>query len=119
MERPVAGEVAGGVAMSAAPTALADQEWRTLDEIAQYLRVSRREAEAMVEGWRLAGKPIVAGARGVKWTSDPAELARYLEARRRRMVSIYLGTRALRQTARRMKEAQDAAGGLTLWRDAA
>lgn len=93
--------------MSEAPTALADQEWRTLDEIAQFAGVSRREAEAMVEGWRLAGKPIVAGARGVKWTSDPLELERYVDARRRRMVSIYLGTRALRLTARRLRERVD------------
>lgn len=96
-------------------TDLQGQGWRTLDEIAAELEVPRREVEQLIEGWRLAGKPIVAGRRGVKWTDDPHELARYLDARRRRMASIYLGSRALRATLRRMTHGEQA----TLWDNAA
>lgn len=117
MQRPEAqlspGRRTGGVSMSDAPAGL--DGWRTLDEIARQLGVPRREVEQLVEGWRLAGKPIVAGARGVRWTDDPDELAAYLDARRRRLVSIYAGNRALRVTLRRMRERED----LTLWSDVA
>lgn len=132
MERPVAGEVAGGVAMSAAPTALEQSvlwmlrggTWRIgrpgqSETLCSHIGASRRDVEAAVESLRLRGEAIVGGNEGLRLVTDPDELLEYVEARRRRTVAIYLGTRALRNAARRMKEAQDAAGGLTLWRDAA
>jgi hypothetical protein len=67
----------------------------------------------------LKGEPIVGGNEGLRLTEDPDELARYVEARRRRLVSIYRGNRRLRQTVRHMREAQAEADGLTLWRGAA
>lgn len=88
---------------------------RTLDELRLALRVPRREVEAAVEALRVSGEPIVGGNDGLHLTSDPVELERYVEARRRRLVTIYLGTRALRLTARRMRERTD----LTLWGAAA
>lgn len=108
--------VEGGT-LGVPPTALdiQGQGWRTLDEIAGQLGVPRREVEQLIEGWRLAGKPIVAGPKGVRWTENPDELEQYVEARRRRMASIYLGSRALRRTLRRMRERTD----LVLWSDVA
>ena len=87
------------------------EDWHTLDQVGRQTRLARRDVEAAIETLRLEGQPIVGGPRGVKLTSDPEELGAYVEARRRRMASIYLGSRALRRTARRMKERTD----LTLW----
>lgn len=114
MQAPEA-QVAGGGPVSGPPTALEGQGWRTLDEIARQLSIPRREVEQLIEGWRLAGKPIVAGSRGVKWTDDPTELAAYLEARRRRTAHIHRGTLRLRTTLRRMRERVD----LVFWEDVA
>src|SRR5688572_2646000 len=72
---------------------------------------SRRVIEEAVESLRLKGEPIIGGNDGLRLTEDPDELAKYVEARRRRLVSIYQGNRSLRRTVRRMREAND----LTLW----
>jgi biotin operon repressor len=87
----------------------------TIDDLRRALRVTRRDIEAAVESLRLAGQPIIAGNDGLRLTEDPAELAAYVEARRRRLVSIYKGNRSLRQTVRRLQEQRD----LTLFGDAA
>lgn len=91
----------------------------TLGALASHLRVPRRSVEEAVQSLRLKGEPIVGGNDGLRLVTDPAELDAYIAARRRRGVSEYLGTRALRQTARRLKEAQDADEGLTLFGTAA
>jgi hypothetical protein len=91
----------------------------TIDDLRLMLRVSRREVEEAVESLRLAGEPIVASNDGLRLTENPDELAAYVEARRRRAVSIYLGTRALRRTTARMREVQDEQNGLTLFGDVA
>jgi biotin operon repressor len=83
----------------------------TIADLARNLGRSRRDIEAAVEELRLAGEPIVGGSDGLRLTSDPDELAAYLEARRRRMASQYRGSRALRRTLRAMRERAD----LTLW----
>lgn len=83
----------------------------TIGELCSQLRKSRREVEEAVEFLRLRGEPIVAGNDGLHLTEDPDELTAYVEARRRRMASIYLGSRALRRTLRYMRERAD----LTLW----
>lgn len=83
----------------------------TIEEIRAFVRASRRDVEAAVEELRLAGEPIVGGSDGLHITEDATELERYVDARRRRIVSIYMGNRSLRRTARRMRERAD----LTLW----
>jgi len=87
----------------------------TIADLAILCNVSRRDIEACVEELRLKGEPIVAGNDGLRLTENAEELAAYVDARRRRLVSIYAGNRALRRTWRRMKEATD----LTLWSDVA
>lgn len=79
----------------------------TIDDLRRALVVPRREVEAAIESLRLQGEPIIGGNDGLRLTDDPIELAKYVEARRRRMVSIYLGSRALRRTARRLQERRD------------
>jgi hypothetical protein len=76
----------------------------------------RRAVEDAIQRLRLAGHPIVGGDAGVKLTSDPLEVRAYAQDRRRRLVSIAKGTRALLNTARRM-EAPGPQG--TLWGDRA
>ena len=103
--------------MSGAPLALQHNVLRllriptTIADLAVLCNVSRRDIEACVEELRLRGEPIVAGNDGLHVTEDPAELEQYVDARRRRIASIYLGCRSLRRTARRMRERAD----LTLW----
>jgi hypothetical protein len=113
-------QVAGGGVMSASPTALdvlrlLRMTSSTIDELRLILRVPRREIEGAVEELRLRGEPIVGGSEGLRLTEDPAELEKYVEARRRRLVTIYAGTRALRRTLRYMQMERD----LTLWEDVA
>jgi hypothetical protein len=113
-------QVAGGGAMSASPTArevlrLLRTTGSTIDELRLILRVPRREVEGAVEELRLRGEPIVGGSEGLRLTEDPAELERYLEARRRRTAHIHRGTMRLRSTLRRMQEVHDEEEGLTLW----
>jgi hypothetical protein len=120
VKRQGVAQVAEGGAMSASPTALdvlrlLRTTGSTIDELRLILRVPRREIEGAVEELRLRGEPIVGGSEGLRLTEDPAELGAYIEQRRRRMASIYLGSRALRRTLRYMQEARD----LTLWEDVA
>jgi len=79
----------------------------TMSQLARTVGCSRREAEAAIETLRLQGQPIVADNAGLRLTNDPVELQAYLEARRRRLVSQYKGTRALRRALRRLKERTD------------
>lgn len=83
----------------------------TIADLALLCAVPRRSVEEAVESLRLRGEPIVGGNAGLWLTEDPDELAAYIEARRRRLVSIYAGNRALRRTLRHMREARD----LTFW----
>jgi biotin operon repressor len=85
---------------------LSGQTW-TIEELRRLLQVPRREVEAAIESLRLAGNPVIADAHGVRLTNDPEELSAYLEARRRRLVTIYAGNRSLRKTLRRMKARTD------------
>jgi len=114
-------QVAGGASMSGVPTALERDVLRllristTIADLALLCSVPRRSVEEAVESLRLRGEPIVGGNDGLRLTEDPDELEAYIEARRRRLVSIYAGNRALRRTLRHMKEAADARAFLTLW----
>lgn len=102
-------------------TLTALRSWRsaTIDHLTRAVGCSRREMEQAIETLRLEGFPIIAGAAGVSLTDDPHELERYIEARRRRLVSQYQGTRALRAALRKMRDEQARAEGLTLWRNVA
>lgn len=84
----------------------------TMDVLARWTSLGRRDVEAAVQEIRLAGEPIVTGSFGVRLSDDPAEVAAAAEGLRRRLVTQYLGVRALRRTARTMQSADD----LTLWR---
>lgn len=90
-------------------------EWHTIAELAARLHWPRRAVENAIEHLRLEGTPIVASNAGVRISTDPDELADYLEGRRRRAGEIHRGTMRLRSTLRRMKEAADAKARLTLW----
>lgn len=116
--KPPEADAAGGGALGASPSrllALLATGPITIDELRRLLMLTRRDVEAEIERLRLQGEPIVASSAGLRLTDDPDELAHYVEARRRRLVSIYMGNRALRLAARRMRER----GDLVLWRDVA
>ena len=85
-------------------------EWITLDELRQRLRVSRREVEEAVQELRLAGHAVIGGAEGVKLSTSPQEIREYAASRRRRLVQVALGTRALLRTARRLDTTQPSLG---------
>ena len=67
------------------------------------LGLPRRLIEEAVENLRLAGHPVIGDAHGLHLARDADELAEYIKARRRRLVSQYKGTRALRPTLARMR----------------
>lgn len=103
-------QVAGGGGSETSPAVLHAIRFYgplTINEVCTMTKLSRRDVEAAVESLRLAGEPIVGGNDGLHLTEDPVELENYVEARRRRMASIYLGSRALRRTARRLRERVD------------
>lgn len=85
-----------------------------MDSLAEQLHVPRRAIEDAIQQLRLDGHPVVGGDNGVKLSTDSREVRAYAEDRRRRLVSISKGTRALLATARRMDGPQQA-----LWRDVA
>lgn len=95
---------------------LADGRWAKIDHLARDLQTNRREIEAAIQEARLAGHPLVGSSlRGIRLSSDPDEVLAYVDDRQERLVSIYLGTRALRRAARKMREQVD----LTLFGPAA
>jgi hypothetical protein len=89
----------------------------TIAELCILTGAGRRDVEACVEELRLRGEPIVAGAAGLWLTEDPAELASYLERRRRRAAQIHRGTMRLRSTLRRSRSGRASFSG-RMWRDA-
>ena len=93
---------------------LTDGRWRTIENIALGLAVPRRSIEDAIQQLRLAGHPLVGGETGVRLSDSPSEVRAYAQDRRRRLVSIAQGTRALLNTARRMEGPQT-----RLWSDAA
>jgi Mn-dependent DtxR family transcriptional regulator len=74
----------------------------TIGQLAESLNVPRRQVEQAVEQLRRDGKGIITGSFGVYLSLDPRECERAAEALRRRAITILLGARALRRTARRM-----------------
>jgi hypothetical protein len=99
--------------------AIADGRWRTIDGLAASLGWPRRSVEEAIEQLRLAYEPVIGGNTGVRLSDSPLEVRAYAQDRRRRLISIAKGTRALLTTARRMEAAEAAKVGLTLWDTAA
>lgn len=74
---------------------------RTLGELAEAMGAPRRALEKAVEELRKAGSPIVTGSDGVWLSVSDVELEAAAKALQERAVTILLGARALRKTARR------------------
>ena len=81
-------------------------EWATIEELTQRLHWPRRVVEESIEALRLRGEPIIAGAHGVRLSSDADEIRAYARGRRSRLASIARGTRSLLRTARRLDAVQ-------------
>jgi len=90
---------------------LSDGRWRIIGFLAESLGVPRRSIEAAIEALRLAGHPIIGGDTGVRLSDSASEVREYAQDRRRRLVSVHRGTRALLATARRMEGVRE----LRLW----
>jgi hypothetical protein len=75
----------------------------------------RRTVEACLQELRLAGEPIVTDAYGVHLARSADEVAECVAALRRRAVHQMLTARALRRTARRMREAELRVEPQSLW----
>lgn len=86
--------------------------WHLIDGLAHELDVPRRAIEDSVERLRLEYHPIIGGNTGLRLSDSSSEVRAYAQDRRRRLVSIAKGTRALLATARRMDGPQT-----VLWRD--
>jgi predicted DNA-binding transcriptional regulator YafY len=86
----------------------------TLGELADALRVSRRQVEQAIHDARLAGVPIVTGSEGA-WLATTAQEAREAASRLRDRAIHQLATaQALERAADGMESV-----GLTLWDRAA
>ena len=88
---------------------------RTIGELAESLRVSRREIEASVQAARLDGVPIVSGSEGLWIASTPQEALEAAQALRRRAITQLVTARALRAAGKRMAAIRQQ----TLWEEAA
>lgn len=87
----------------------------TIRSLAEWTHEPRRVIEALIEELRLRGVPVVADKDGLHLAHDANELARYIEARRRRLASIYQGNRALRKTLEEMKRAEAHVTAPSIW----
>lgn len=84
---------------------------RTIGELAEALRVSRREIEAAVQHARLDGVPIVSGSEGLWIASDAQEALEAAQALRKRAITQLVTARALRAAGKRMAAVRQQ----TLW----
>ena len=75
---------------------------RTIGDLTEALRVSRREVEASVQQARLDGVPIVSGSEGLWIATTPQEALEAAQALRRRAITQLVTARALRAAGRRM-----------------
>lgn len=90
---------------------------QTKRELAERMGIPQRSVEEMVQAERLAGAPILSDGDGYRVTHDPEEVAGQAARLRSRYITQALTARAMRRTAARMKEAEDAAQepAGTLW----
>jgi hypothetical protein len=93
-----------------------DGEPITLRDLADFTGPSfrRRDVEMACQELRLAGQPIVSTSDGVRLGTADEALA-CAAALRKRAITQLVTSRALRVTARRMKEAEDSRTSQTFW----
>ena len=84
-------------------------------DMAFVLGISVRAVQSALQQLRLAGKPVYSDTDGVRLAQTADEARACSEALRRRLVSQYKTYRALRNTARRMRDEEAAAQRMTLW----
>lgn len=78
----------------------------TISQIAEDMKVSRRQVEKAIEQLRLEGTPICSGTEGLWLSLDAQELYEQAERLRSRAIHVLLGARSLRATARRFERVQ-------------
>lgn len=92
---------------------------QTKRALAERMGIHPREVEALIQSERLAGAPILSDADGYRVAQDPDELEAQARRLRIRAAHQFVTARAVRATAKRMQEDQDAAlqPAGTLWGD--
>jgi predicted DNA-binding transcriptional regulator YafY len=83
----------------------------TISQIAEDMKVSRRQVEKAIEQLRLEGSPVCTGSPGVWLSTDARELYAHADALHVRAARIHKGAEALRATARRHERVQQT----TIW----
>ena len=90
---------------------------QTKRELAARMGIPVRSVEEAIQSERLAGAPILSDADGYRVAMEPDELEAQARRLRIRAAHQFLTARAVRTTAKRMKEDRDAAmrPAGTLW----
>jgi hypothetical protein len=86
---------------------------RTIGDLAETLKLPRRQVEEAVQTLRLAEWPVCSGPEGM-WLGDSADLLQTLASLRGRLRSQYATYRALRRALARLSDSQQT----TLWKTA-
>lgn len=84
---------------------------KSIGELAESARISRRKCEKTLESLVLSGIPIVACENGVYVTDSPQEARAYAQSLKGRIVAVQARISALERAA----DAMDRAGQETLW----
>jgi methylthioribose-1-phosphate isomerase len=77
--------------------------------------ITIRKVQEAIQELRLAGHPIVTSGNGVRLAPWAIDVEMCADALRRRLAHQYLTLRAMRATARRMRDQEAAALHATLW----
>jgi biotin operon repressor len=90
---------------------------QTKKALAERMGIPARDVEEAVRLARLDGAPILSDGDGYRLAADPAELEAQARRLRIRAAHQFVTARAVRRSARRMQEQQDAAQrpSGTLW----
>lgn len=84
-------------------------EPRTIQDLADSLRLPRRTVERSIQQLIAEGNPIVVGSDGAKFTDNPAVIRAYEESLKARAREIFRRRAALRKTRRKLEAPR------TLW----
>jgi biotin operon repressor len=76
-------------------------------DLAFVLGLSIRQVQSALQSLRLEGKPVLSDGDGIRMAQTADEARACADALRRRAIRQLLTARALRRTARRMREAED------------
>ncbi len=87
-------------------------------DMAFVLGLSIRQVQSALQQLRLEGHPVFTSEDGVRLAQTADEARACSDALRRRLVSQYRTYKALRNTARRMRDEENRRESLTLWREA-